>query len=215
MRKNLLVLAGLAGLLGACHSNGAYLSGNGTKPRGPGVVDCGWYANDDSGNTYVAHYCPPSRAAEVAFMAAQNFPAVQQIETKWNGIPEYCGSCPGDTQIVVQTAPVAAAQPATDRRAAMVAAIAARGDAPAAPRRVIATSTRPVVTVNAPQSVTTAAETYDRGARTAREIATGIPDDAPRTRTVVIQNEEWEGELPPPRPGAPLPLPQRATVTVR
>jgi hypothetical protein len=206
MRKNLLVLAGLAGLLGACHSNGAYLSGNGVKPRGPGVVDCGWYANDDAGNTYVAQYCAPSRAAEVAYMAAQQFPAVVPLETKWNGIPDACGTCPGDTQVVIPAEPISAAPGGADRRAAMVAAIAARGDAPAAPRRVVMT---------APAPVATAADHFERGGRTAREMATGVPEDSRRARTVVVQSDDWEGQLPPPRPGAPLPLPQRPTVTIR
>jgi hypothetical protein len=176
------LFAGLGLSLAACHTNGAYLTGNGFKPKGPGVVDCGWYHRDDEGNTYVAHYCPPSRAAEIAYLAKQRFLATGQIETKWEGIPDFCGDCDS-------TAPVYVAGQQSTRvvlspgvRTAIVQRQAA-APPPAPPQPLVRGYVQPAP----PPPPAPPAGPPPRASRTARD------------------EEEWEGPLPPPKPGAPLP----------
>lgn len=192
MRIHSLFLLALPAALGACHSGGAYFSENPAKPRGPGVVDCGWFWRDDPANTYVVEYEAPSSAAEMSYYGSRfrtagatsaGAPVVTPVVTTTRiaepvavvGRPEYVREDVKGTIGASVTAP--------------------RLPPPPAPRAAVIGLPKPTTTV---RTTPPAPRTYTAGPN----VVQGKVVTVPKAATLEIDADEVT--LPPPRPGAPL-----------
>lgn len=187
MRTSALILAVLPVVLGACHSGGAYFEENPMKPRGPGVVDCGWYYRDDPANTYVVEYEAPSRAAEISYYGWTR-------TTGATYVPVVAAAAPAaPVTVSVPQPPVRTEWKGSAGSASVSAPATTRLPPPPAPRAVTAT-TAPAYVRTAPPA--------PRAQVSSGEMVQGKVVRVPKAATIDIDAEEVT--LPPPRPGAPL-----------
>ena len=219
-----LALAAVA--LGACHSGGSYFSMSPAKPKGPGVVECGWYHNDE--NTFVGEYCPPSSAAYTALAGqlGNGYMSGGRFETKWDGIDTNCTDCSGTSRYVEMSATAPAMRIAA---APVTAPFAAQSSSDVAARLAATRSKSSSIDMSAPSrlipqrttAVVTTATRAGEGWTVMPAIESRIDDRAVRTVEVIkapairtgdaIVIEEWDAPLPPPKPGQPMEIPGRFT----
>ncbi|MCE9637615.1 MAG: hypothetical protein K8T90_18100 [Planctomycetes bacterium] len=225
MLKKFIGLAALAVATTACHSNGTYLQNAEAMPRGPGVVDCHWFARTE--NSYVLDACRTQGPVKGLYLTSPVAPRAPQVP---NVI------CPIDETVTTSVGGIVAG--ASQPRAAVVV----RGSAP-----TVNVASMNVPSMHAPEmrAPTVAVSTsgidrsgFDRPARVAagRDAMDAVtptvtmpsasgrawipePPTAPSAGVTISPGVNfgdavptWDEPVPPPKPGARLPAPASINV---